>query len=99
MISRARPLLGTFVSIRTDGDERAVNAAFAAIEKVHRLMNVHSSEGDLARINRLAARNRAGRLTSAENEELENYIKVGQTLGILKSKARRSLRSNGKKGK
>jgi FAD:protein FMN transferase len=56
MISRARPLLGTFVSIRTDGDERAVKAAFAAIEKVHRLMNVHSSEGDLARINRDAHR-------------------------------------------
>jgi len=56
MISRARPLLGTFVCIRTDGDERAVKAAFSAIEKVHRLMNVHSSEGDLARINRDAHR-------------------------------------------
>ena len=56
MIARARPLLGTFVSIRTDGDERAMNAAFSAIEKVHRLMNVHSGEGDLARINRDAHR-------------------------------------------
>lgn len=52
MISRARPLLGTFVSIRTDGDERAVKAAFRAIETVHRLMNAHSDAGDLARINR-----------------------------------------------
>lgn len=56
MIARARPLLGTFVSIRTDGNERAVKSAFSAIEKVHQLMNVHSSEGDLARINRDAHR-------------------------------------------
>lgn len=56
MISRARPLLGTFVSIRTDAGEDAVKAAFSAIEQVHRLMNVHASEGDLARINRHAHR-------------------------------------------
>jgi hypothetical protein len=63
------------------------------------LLRLNFPAGDRTRMNRLAARNRAGRLTSAENEELENYIRVGQTLGILKSKARRSLRSNGKKGK
>jgi len=56
MISRARPILGTFVSIRAEADERAVAAAFSAIEQVHQLMNVHSSEGDLARINRCAHR-------------------------------------------
>ncbi len=56
MISRARPLLGTIVSIRADADEGAVKAAFDAIEQVHFLMNVHSSEGDLASINRDARR-------------------------------------------
>jgi thiamine biosynthesis lipoprotein len=56
MISRARPLLGTLVSIRADAGEAAVKAAFSAIEQVHALMNVHSSEGDLARINRSAHR-------------------------------------------
>jgi thiamine biosynthesis lipoprotein len=56
MISRARPLLGTFVCIRTDGDEPAIRAAFRAIETVQRLMNVHSGESDLARINRGAHR-------------------------------------------
>jgi thiamine biosynthesis lipoprotein len=56
MISRARPILGTFVSIRANADERAMEAAFSAIEQVHRLMNVHSCEGDLARINRSAHR-------------------------------------------
>jgi hypothetical protein len=52
---------------------------------------------DRVRMNRLADKNREGKLTPAEDEELENYIRVGQTLGILKSKARRSLKQNGKK--
>jgi thiamine biosynthesis lipoprotein len=47
-------MLGTLVSIRTDGDESAVASAFALVEQVHRLMSAHSDEGDLARINRLA---------------------------------------------
>ncbi len=54
---------------------------------------------DRARMNRLAAKNREGKLTPAEGEELDNYIRVGQTLGILKSKARRSLKQRGKKSK
>ena len=56
MINRARPLLGTIVSIRADAPEAAVRAAFAAIESVHRLMSPHSEIGDLARINRQAHR-------------------------------------------
>lgn len=52
MINRARPLLGTIVSIRACGPEAAAHAAFAAIESVHRLMSPHSEIGDLARINR-----------------------------------------------
>ena len=43
-------------------------------------------------MNRLAARNRAGKLKPQEEEELNNFIRVGQTLGILQSKARRSLK-------
>jgi thiamine biosynthesis lipoprotein len=54
MISRARPLLGTFVSIRAGGSDEDVRAAFAAVEQVHRLMSFHSGRGDLARINRVA---------------------------------------------
>ncbi|HEY3076504.1 MAG TPA: FAD:protein FMN transferase [Burkholderiales bacterium] len=56
MISRARLLLGTLVSIRADCSEDLLAAAFAAIERVHHLMNVHSSDGDLAHINREAHR-------------------------------------------
>ncbi len=57
------------------------------------------SARDRGRMNRLAAKNREGMLTPAEDQELDNYIRVGQTLGILKSKARRSLKKNGKESK
>jgi thiamine biosynthesis lipoprotein len=56
---RARPLLGTFVEISladasgTDA-EAAVEAAFAAVAKVHRLMSFHEQESDVARLNREA---------------------------------------------
>ncbi|MGY3239061.1 MULTISPECIES: FAD:protein FMN transferase [unclassified Bradyrhizobium] len=54
---RARPLLGTFVEIEAAGLaepvlERAVDAAFAAIERVHRLMSFHDPDSDLSRLNR-----------------------------------------------
>jgi thiamine biosynthesis lipoprotein len=52
MIIRARPLLGTLVAIASDGDEAGVRAAFAALERVHVLMNFHAATGDVARVNR-----------------------------------------------
>ena len=63
------------------------------------LLRLDFNARDRARMNRLAAKNRDGRLTAAEDKELDNYIRVGQTLGILKSKARRSLKQNGKKSR
>ena len=57
-LERARPLLGTTVSIRvtTDGDEqaahRAIDAAFAAVARVHALMSFHEPQSDLSRLHR-----------------------------------------------
>jgi FAD:protein FMN transferase len=56
---RARPLLGTFVEIEATGLdepslERAVNAAFEAVARVHQLMSFHDPLSDLARLNRCA---------------------------------------------
>ena len=56
---RARPLLGTFVEIRSSGatraaTEQAIEAAFAAIERVHRLMSFHDADSDVGRLNREA---------------------------------------------
>jgi len=47
----------------------------------------------------LAAKARAGTLTSDEQAEVEAYSRISSVLGILKSKARRALKrrtSNGK---
>ena len=58
-IRRARPLLGTFVEIaaadaaRSDM-EGAIEAAFAAVAQVHRLMSFHDQESDVSRLNRAA---------------------------------------------
>ena len=46
---------------------------------------------DVRRMNRLAEKNREGKLSPAEEQLLNNDIRVGQTLGILQSKAWRSL--------
>jgi FAD:protein FMN transferase len=59
-IRRARPLLGTFVEIAAtgetpDGVEAAVEAAFAAVATVHRLMSFHEAGSDVSHVNRDAA--------------------------------------------
>jgi thiamine biosynthesis lipoprotein len=50
-----RPLLGTLVEIRAGGPESLVNdgiaAAFAAMERVQRLMSFHDAGSDVSRIN------------------------------------------------
>jgi thiamine biosynthesis lipoprotein len=56
---RARPLLGTFVEIEaTDAGEvkltAAIDAAFDAVARVHRLMSFHEEYSDVSRLNRHA---------------------------------------------
>jgi FAD:protein FMN transferase len=59
-LRRARPLLGTFVEIDVDDGEgqdaeAAVEAAFAAVTDVHRLMSFHEADSDVSRLNRSAS--------------------------------------------
>src|SRR2546423_10672087 len=57
---RARPLLGTLVEISAAGAgpcvHAAIGAAFAAIERVQRLMSFHDPRSDISRVNRWADR-------------------------------------------
>lgn len=57
---RARPLLGTIVEIQAGGNAavsaKAISAAFAAVEKVHRLMSFHEPQSDVSRLNLQASR-------------------------------------------
>lgn len=57
------------------------------------ILRLDFSPADRARMNALAEKNRQGLLAPAEDDELSSFIRVGQALGILKSKARRSLAS------
>jgi len=59
-IRRCRPLLGTFVEIKASGSgetelHRAVNDAFAAVERIQRLMSAHDPGSELSRLNNEAA--------------------------------------------
>src|SRR6187455_214957 len=50
---RCRPLLGTFVEIAAPSGEtgaKAIEAAYAAVSRVQRVMSAHSGDSDLARI-------------------------------------------------
>lgn len=49
---------------------------------------------DHARMQELARKSNEGELTPDERRELESYVFVGDVLGILKSKARSSLRKH-----
>lgn len=54
-LRRARPLLGTLVEVGVpDGQETALEAAFAAIAEVQRLMSRFASNSDLARVHAAA---------------------------------------------
>lgn len=60
LVERAKPLLGTIVSIRAACDDlddarEAVDRAFADIARLHHLMSFHETESDLSRLNRDAA--------------------------------------------
>ena len=66
---------------------------FRSVEAAEAILGLRFSAADRARVNRLAAKNRQGKLKPEEEEALNNYIRVGQTLGILQSKARRSLKA------
>jgi hypothetical protein len=55
------------------------------------ILTLDFTQADRERMNALAAKARAGTLTNEENEELENYLRVGDLIAIMQSKARRSL--------
>lgn len=55
-IARVKPLLGTLVHIRVEGlsadtATQAIDAAFAEIAALHRLMSFHDANSDLSRLN------------------------------------------------
>lgn len=58
-------------------------------------LDLSFSSEDRERMQELADKAKAGTLTPAEEHSIENYERVGTFLSILKSQARRVLRSAG----
>jgi FAD:protein FMN transferase len=85
-VRRARPLLGTFVEIEAAGPVQAevvsaIDAAFAAVSTVHRLMSFHEDDSDVSRLNRQA---------------FDRPVKVHEsTFDVLKASVELHRRSNG----
>ncbi len=64
------------------------------------ILRLGFSESDKQRMRELSAKARAGTLTAEEDAEAGRYELLGHLLGILQSKARRSLKNpRGKGGK
>jgi hypothetical protein len=57
------------------------------------LLRLKFGAQDRQRMNQLAEKNRLGRLTATEEQELESFMRAGQLLGILQSKARQALKT------
>lgn len=56
------------------------------------MLKLRFSERDTQRMHELAAKNREDRLSQDELDELDNFIKIGDLLAILHSKARKLLK-------
>lgn len=77
---------------------RVINSdePYLSREAARAILQFEFSKADRRRMNLLAAKNRRGQITTEEDRDLGNFIRVGQTIGILKSKARQTLRNQPK---
>jgi hypothetical protein len=55
------------------------------------LLSMQLPSSDEDRVNELSAKARAGSLTEAETQELDSYLRIGNLLAVMQSKARRLL--------
>lgn len=62
-------------------------------DEAKRIVTLEFSADERQRMHELAERNRAGILAPGEDEELDNFCRVGNTLSLLKSRARQVLKS------
>jgi hypothetical protein len=70
-----------------DSDEAHLSPVLA-----RQILKLRFPERDVHRMHELAAKNQERRLTDAESEEFDNYVKVGDLVAILQSKARKLLK-------
>lgn len=75
---------------------RAIEPATLSASAARSILGIEFSEKDKRRMRELAAKARAGTLTSSEQSEIDTYGRVSSLLSILKSKARKSLKQRAK---
>ncbi len=63
------------------------------------LIDLDFSDEDKERARVLSAKAQEGTLSTAERDELENYVRVDHMLGSLRSKARLSLKNRASKAR
>lgn len=87
-------------TMQTDTSEAAIfsrvfepKKATLSIDAARAILALDFRPEDRQRMQELAAKARAGTLTAQEQEALDNYGRVGSLLGIMKSKARCSLKN------
>ena len=85
VVHRARPGLGTLVEMRVEGlDEaaalHAIEAAFAEVARIHRLMSFHAADSDLARLHRARVGTRV-RVDARTREVLACALRVAEASG------------------
>src|SRR5437763_10032082 len=71
--------------LRPDEDDMSPEAA-------RFFLKLAFDQQDLDRMQELAVKNQAGKLTVGEQEELKNYRQIGLELDLLHAKARRAIR-------
>ena len=67
------------------------NGELSAVLARH-ILKLGFPEHDKARMHELVVKNQESRISPAEKEELDSYVKVGDLLAILQSKARKLLK-------
>jgi hypothetical protein len=58
------------------------------------ILGLGFNSSDRERMNELAAKSRAGRLTEVETEELEAYLFVGSLIDLIHAKARGTINAH-----
>ena len=71
----------------------APNEATFSPDAARSILSLEFREPDVQRMHDLAEKNQQGALSKVEQDEMQVYLRVGNFLSILKSKARKSLQN------
>ncbi len=64
-------------------------------ESARAILDLRFDTSALSRMNELAEKNRQGTLTDSERQEMDKYVRVGNFLNLMQTKARRFLHPDG----